>query len=495
MRAGIRSVWPHLVAPILVGLAICESTLMAQGSIAERVAAVDARLLAERARLAGVAFDAGLLREASVLARHVITAKPDHAVLELVTKMKAMSGDDFVKTYKDAVKASGREVRKQIEATLAPIAEELATLADEAMAAGNAELGEDLHGRAFALDPENKRAYQALKKLDYDAIFNYGVLPKADKRSAREVLKRLDGRFLGRSDLAKELEDWVDAWGLQTKHYRFVTNAPHGTVFAFAQACEDLHDAWEDWMRENKQSLRKLTRPCTVFLFGTQVDYECVLRLMGEDPPDSEAALGYYSPQTKVGHFYYDEEFYAGDMTLLFETFYHEGAHQMFDLRLKAAWRGRADEQPLHWVEEGTSVYLESLVMEGEGRKRKGRFGTLIDDDLGTALELAATDNLMPSADFAHMSGEEWNAYGGGYPHAALVVHWLLEADGGKRRKAAMELLLAERQHGGLRKGTFFELVGMEPADVDAALKAYAADIKQRLTIRTYGEPAADKGK
>lgn len=481
---------PSFLAACLLAIA---GLACAQSPLVERIAATEARLLAERATLAQAAFDLGLLREAGMQARRVLEAQPEHALQAMLGKLKAIDGEDYARTYRDAAAKEGRGFQKRTQKACAPFAVELVALADEAMAAGDAELAERLYGRAYAVDPDQDKALQALRKLDYDAIFNYGVLPKEHKAEARATLRKLGGRFLLRGDLTKELDTWVDAWGLQTRRYRFVTNAPHGTVFAFAQACEDLYAAWQDWMTANKQPLRELSKPCTVFLFGSRIDYESVLRLQGEDPPDSDDALGYYTPATKIGYFYYDDAFYQGDRTLLFETFYHEGAHQMFDLRWKAAWRGRADDKPLEWVEEGTAVYLESLVMEGAGEARKARFGGLVDDDLDTAIELAAAGELMPMAEFAHQTEDSWDAYGGAYPHAALVVHWLIHGDGGKRKALAFDLLLAEKQNGGLRKGTFFELVGLGAEQVDAALREYAAKLGRDVPRRKYAEPKADE--
>lgn len=79
------------------------------------------------------------------------------------------------------------------------------------------------------------------------------------------------------------------------------------------------------------------------------------------------------------------------------------------------------------------------------------------------------------------------------YPHAALVVHWLIHGDGGKRKAIAFELLLAEKQNGGLRKGTFFELVGLAAEQVDAALREYAAKLGKDVPHRKYAEPKADE--
>ncbi len=469
---------------VLASLAVAAA---AQGdAAADPETALARRLIAAEAELAEAAFGLGLFREAATSAAIVLRSVPDHDVARVTQRLKQVPADEFVKRYREASKRHAREFRERAKERRRPLAEELLALADVAVAAKDDARAERLLVRAYEVDPDDNKALAALRKRDFDVIFNYGVVPRAEKASARALLRELGGGFLQRSDLDDELEHWVDAWGLQTRHYRFVTNAPHALVFAFARACEDLHDALDAFMVDAKQPLRQLGKPCTIQLFATKADYECLLRLQSVEPIDSDQALGFYDPTTKVGYFFHDAAFYGGDATLLFETFFHEGAHQMFDLRWRAPYRGRADGAPLEWVEEGFAVYLESLVMEGEGSRRRARFGTLVDDDLASALAAAAAHELMPMEQFAHLTRDGWDAYEVGYPHAALVVHWLLMADGGKRRAKAFELLLAERQTGGLRKGTMFDLLGMKPAEIDAALVAHAGTIGRTLVHRAY---------
>lgn len=472
-------------APALV-LLLAAVPAQAAPDLAAREAELAGRLVAARAELAEAAFAAGLLREASANAAAVLKVEPEHAVATLPQRLKQIPADQFVARYRDATRQHGRAYRKRARDRLQPLGQELFALAEQALAAGDIERGERLLVRTFEVDPDHGKALQALKQRDYDAIFNYGVLPKAEKQAARRLLQSLGGGFLQRSDLQPEIEHWVDAWGLQTRHYRFVTDAPHELVFAFAQACEDLHDALEQFLTDAKQPLRQLGRRCTIHLFRSRVDYECILRLLEVEPVDSDEALGFYSPATKVGYFYYDAGFYGGDRTLLFETFWHEGAHQMFDLRWRAPYRGRADNAPLVWVEEGFAVFLESLVVADDRGRRRARFGTVVDDDLATAIAAAAAGELMPMADFAHLDADAWDEYVLGYPHAALLVHWLLTGDGGRRAAKAFELLLAERQTAGLRKGTLFDLLGLDAAAVDAALRAHAATIDRELPKRAY---------
>lgn len=461
-------------------------TAQAPGDAAGGEQVLRKRVLAARAELAEAAFALDLFREASASAGAVLNVEPEHGIDALRQRLKLLPADDFVRRYRDATQKSGKAYRKRARERLQPLAAEAFGLAEAAAKAGDQAPYERLLVLTLELDPDHQKALPALKQCDYEVIFNYGVVPGPEKEQARKLLKSLGGGFLGRAEIADELEQWVDAWGLRTRHYRFVTDAPHGTVFAFAQACEDLYAALDGFMTANKQPLRDFAKPSTVYLFRSKVDYECILRLLGVEPADSDDALGFYAPATKVGYFYHDAAFYGADTTLLCETFYHEGAHQMFDLRWRTPWRGRSNGPPLNWVEEGFAVYLESLAVDANTPDRRSEFGTVIDDDLATAIAAAAAGELMPMQSFVPIADDAWNAYELAYPHAALVVHWLLTADGGKRRSKAFELLAAERQNGGLRKGTVFDLLGSKAEEVDQALRQHAAAIARTLKQRQY---------
>lgn len=158
----------------------------------------------------------------------------------------------------------------------------------------------------------------------------------------------------------------------------------------------------------------------------------------------------------------------------------------MFDLRAKSAWRGPGDGAPLHWVEEGFAVYLESLTIDEALPGRPGTFGKLIDDDLASAIAAAAAGKLLSMQEFVGLQEQAWDDYELAYPHAALVVHWLLTADRGKRAAKAFELLAAERQNGGLRKGSVLELLSLSAEEADRLLREHGAAIGSTLPRRKY---------
>ena len=428
------------------------------------------------------AFEQQLFAECSSVAR-LARRVVESASTTYTQGLAKLDVDGFGILYRRARQKSGPEFDKRRDKVVKPAAKEFVQLAKQAEEAGDEPTAEAGYLLAHQLDGRADAA-TALRKRDFDVVFNYGAIPRAEKQAVRKHLRTLGGKLFEEADLKPELKFWRDAWGLQTKHYRFVTDAPHGTVFAFAQACEDLHDAWEPMMQQAGFPLRPLSKPATVYLFNSPVAYQIICRLGGEDPPAD--TLGFYSPQSRVGYFYDDPEFYEGSLGLLFETFYHEGTHQLLDHRMKAGRRGDIAKHPLVWVEEGFCVYMETMVVTEEGDKRIKTFGREIDDDWGMGLAGLARDQLKPLDKFVHMNRQVWDDYDASYPHAALVMHYMLESGEPELRAKGFALLREEITQGGLRKAPFFEWLGRPVAEFEAGLKAFSERSAKDLKVRTY---------
>jgi hypothetical protein len=439
----------------------------------------------QRAELARWSFDGNLFREAGLLARDVQLVVPEHEVGELIAQIAAVEGEPFVRLYEEGLKEHGREYRKRHQGIHEPLANELVELARAADKAGFAALAEEVWLDAFGIDPGNSKAHSALKKLDYDLIYNYGAIPQRDKEVARKALKRLGGGFLNRRDLAEELETWSDVWGLETRHYTFLTNAPHQTVFSFAQACEDLHEAWEQVMDEGRVKLKRSKDPLVVHFYDSPATYEAIVRTRGYDAPRSEDVLGFYSSQTEIGYFYDNPGFYNGDPTLLFETFYHEGTHQLCDQRMKVAWRGENAKHTTAWATEGIALYMELLEVRGAGRERTFQLGQFVDDDLAAGVALHRAGELMELDAFLGISAEAFGNYDHGYPHAALLTHFLMEAGEGKWRRDVFIILEETYEQGGIRRPVH-EVLELEREELRALFDAHVDYIEGRLPFREY---------
>lgn len=478
--------------------AVADETAAAKASpLEKRLAAIELELAGRQAELAEWAYANDLFREAGALASAAILHLPEHEIRTLPDRLEGMGEEEFIQRYREARKKRAKTYRKRLGEVTQPAIEQLTELAADADAAGDDALGGRAWSRVYELDSRNKDAMRALAKRDYELIFNYGALPVDEKEKARVSLRRLGGSFLGPNDkvLTSILEDWPDAWGLSTHHYRVLTSAPHSTVFQFAQACEDFHDAWEQVMKEARISIRKPKRPVTVYFFDSPMSYQAILRIMRELP--IEGSLGFYSGRTKIGYFYDDPEFYEGNLDLLFETFYHEGTHQLIDTRLKTAYRGETAKYPLNWIEEGFALYLETLETEREADgngKPEFHFGRFIDDDLERGLVALLKDDLAPLEEFVHYTWDEWDSYEYDYSHAALVMTFLMTADDGAYRKKAFAMLEQHLEQGGLRKRNFFAELGRSPEQLDEEIDAWARDILKRLPVRKYFDDGDDSG-
>lgn len=449
------------------------------------------RALDTRAELARWALDKGLYREAGKLAQQVLRVDPEHAVLAIAKKLEAIDPERYKSDYRAYFKQYGLAFQKECRTRLVPLAGELSKLGLEADKGGQGELAERCYVEAYRIDSDDANAAKGLKAKDYELVFNYGPLPKQDKQAAREALKNLGGGFLARNDLVKELETWPDAWGLETRHYRFVTNSEHALVFRFAQACEDLHTAWEQFFGGSKVKLRKLKDPLVVYFFDSAVSYQAILRARGIDPPSHEEVLGFYWGATKDGYFFYEPAFYGGDTTLLFETFYHEGTHQLCDLRLKASRGGADAAEQLGWLIEGLATFMEGLEVDAKNGARSFRLGAAIDDDLGIGLDAAAEHKLVPLADFLNCDPDSFGANALGYQEGALVTHFLFNAEGGKYKAALFEIIEGAYARGGLGKSVYEEFK-WERDKLQQSFDAYAAELRAKLPERKYSK--RDKG-
>ncbi len=480
-----RSLVLSFVAMLVLGFERAQESPPAASDIEVRWKASHAAFAEELAALARWAMEKDLYREAGYLVREVLLVLPEHAVGEIGAEIRKLSADDFSRGYEDALRKSGREFARRETALAQPFAKSAVALAGEAEKAGQSAFAESVLLAALRADPDCDAAAKELRKRDYDVIFNYGAVPKSDKEAARRALKQLGGGFLTRRDLDDVLDFWSDAWGLDTEHYKVITNAPHRTVFQFAQACEDLFGAWEQVMREGGIKLRPPKDRFEVWFFDSPVTFEALLRANRMDPP--KEVLGFYSGESKTGYFFDWPEFYVGDLTLLLETLYHEGTHQLCDLRMKATDRGTLAKFPLAWMQEGFALYMELLEVpaDTDDKKRSFVLGEFVDDDLGGAL--AESEAFLPFEEFVHIAPDELANYEYHYPHAALVTHFLLHGEGGAWRKKGIGLLEKVYESGGI-KVSLADYLKVDQEDFEAAFAEHIAMIAKDLRRRTYRE-------
>jgi hypothetical protein len=458
----------------------------AEAKLRERWKESQRSAVARDAELAAWAFDHDLFREASQLASGVLRADPNHTIAALLERIRAIPTDALARRYRDAKRKVGNELVARAKKAHGAASAELASLAAEAEKAKLEDVAEAIYLDAFRIDPTHHGAEVFLRKRGYVLIFNYGAIPKDERDRVRKNLQTLGGDLLEEHDLKKELGYWSDAWGLSTRHYRFVSNAPHARVFAFAQAGEDLYEAWGQQMKEWGLPIREITERLPAQLYDSRASFDAILPLGGMEAPTKDRdLLGFYYPNNKTGCFYDDASIYADDLGLLAETFYHEGSHQLFDLRLRIPSLGDAGKYPLAWLDEGIATYMETLAAEEKSGKRALRVGALLDDDLQRAIDAAAEGKLWPLEKFAHLTPKEFDDFADAYPEAGALVHFLVNGNGGAYRKAFGPIVEEVRKQGGLKKN-LFETLGVPAGKLDDEFTKHLRSIGASLPRREY---------
>jgi hypothetical protein len=437
------------------------------------------------AELVHWAYEQNLYREAAGVARCVLAKQPDHEVAKLLSQIEAIPQETFLSKYRDARRASGVSFQTKLTALDHSTADGLVAIARDAEKAKFESLAESLYFDACRIDSTNASANAALRKRDYDVIFNHGPIPKVEKEHARKSLSKLGGGFLGERDLKTELGFWSDAWGMSTTHYRIVTNVDSSKAFRFAQDCEDLYASWGQLMKDLGLQVREWKEHASVYLFDSGLTYQAVLRTANVDPPKTVEALGFYWGETKVGYFYDDVTAYRGDVGMLAETLCHEGGHQLFDLRFKTPSAEDDSNAPCPWLDEGLAMYLETLVVEDKGKNRVGRFGSVLDDDLAKIVESEASGGLAKLSTILDTSQEELDEPG--TAQAGALVHFLLHGSGGAYRKAFSHVIDTVHKSGTTRV-PLYQALGMKDAqELQAKFLAHIRGVLGKLPRRKYG--------
>jgi hypothetical protein len=169
-----------------------------------------------------------------------------------------------------------------------------------------------------------------------------------------------------------------------------------------------------------------------VVLFKTREEYVTQLTPV---EPQIAMTVGYYNQKQRIGFFV------AGDATA-YPTWYHEGAHQLF----QEAVAGTIDEpgeKDNFWAVEGAALYMESLVSHGgywtvggceAERLQFARNRALSGEFLVPLSRLAGQgrEQLQKSPDIRRLYGQ-----------AAGVAHFLIDGQGGKYWEPFVDLLTA----------------------------------------------------
>ncbi|MBI3817410.1 MAG: hypothetical protein HY286_01870 [Planctomycetes bacterium] len=473
-----------MISLLIAGIVLIQSPAP-DNAIRTRIDAEKAAVLEKETALAEWALDQKLYREFSILARRVLKADPESKIVKKLDALDAIPRESVLRDYKTAVNLRMNEYVSEYKKRIHPEAEKLFHLAEEAEKLKLEDLADESYTISFELN-RSAKAGAALRKRNLDAIFNYGVVRNKDRDAARAALARVGGGFLDENDLRKELAGWSDAWGMKTRHYRFVTNIKSDRAFRFAQTCEDMYESFGQLMANLGLPVRDAKEPLNIYLFDSAFTTHCVMQLMGHDDSTIEGeTVGIYHPSTKIGYFFDDLSKYSGDTLQLTETMLHEGFHQQFDLRLTVAVRDNQSKFPLGWFEEGFAVYFETMSVDRKGKDISYKWGDAVDDDLAYAIQCAGSGKLEPLSEFMHCDPGRFDKKGVGYEEGGALVHFLLHYKNGIYKQSFAKLVEEYRKQGGLKRSAF-EWMHADAGRLDREFAEHLAQIDKSLVHRVY---------
>ena len=239
-------------------------------------------------------------------------------------------------------------------------------------------------------------------------------------------------------------------------------------------------------MKEWGLPIREITERLPAQLYDSRASFDAILPLGGMEAPTKDRdLLGFYYPNNKTGCFYDDASIYADDLGLLAETFYHEGSHQLFDLRLRIPSLGDAGKYPLAWLDEGIATYMETLAAEEKSGKRALRVGALSTTTSSARSTPRRKANYGRSRSLRTSRPRNSDDFADAYPEAGALVHFLVNGNGGVYRKAFGPIVEEVRKQGGLKKN-LFETLGVPAGKLDDEFTKHLRSIGASLPRREY---------
>jgi hypothetical protein len=236
-------------------------------------------------------------------------------------------------------------------------------------------------------------------------------------------------------------------WRVETTHYQIATDHSAKAALELAGELENLVSLWkqtffdfwadEAWLRarfDGQADKEPLAAKMQIVLFKNRDEY---LAVLGKAQPQLAMTTGIYI-DTQLTAFFYAAE--PAPRT----TWRHEATHQLFQ-QFGRHGNGVGEKQNF-WIVEGAAMYMESLAEHSgywtvggweAARLQLARYRALSGDfrlPLGQ-LVLMGREELQQSPDIRKL-----------YSQAAGMTHFLLDDEGGRRRTAAIDYLLAVYQ-------------------------------------------------
>lgn len=284
--------------------------------------------------------------------------------------------------------------------------------------------------------------------------------------AARKGFFDYRGRWLAK-DREKQLKSWesedakhaawADAYKLDSKHYRIVTNVPRFIVeLEIKPFLDELYETYVDVFRRDFGVSSKAANKKTVRIHNGFADYST--NEADEDGPPPRSNPGFIVGGSELA-VYYDDN----DPGTFYGTVFHEGAHQFMAAVFPAA------TLPM-WLDEAMATYFEGCVWSRA--EKKIRVGHRPPDRLEEAIEALKASKPVSGKSLAEslfMSVPDEKFDSREYALAWSFVHYLVAADGGKNRERFTKFL-REMNGAGTRaiSEVFERSTGMKLAEIEA---------------------------
>jgi len=181
---------------------------------------------------------------------------------------------------------------------------------------------------------ESDRSLQALLDTGID-------VPVRDASSAKALrMARRDG----------EHEAWEDAWKIKGRNYTIVTNVGWQFANDVSMALEQLHPYYCSVFL-GKRGASKTSR-CVVDIYRDQQQF------LDNEAGVDEGTLGFFQPgENRIAT--YDPRCEGAGLGQLWETLFHEAAHQFMEIVTTGLVPA--------WINEGTAAYFEGAYLQPTG--------------------------------------------------------------------------------------------------------------------------------
>ena len=365
-----------------------------------------------------------LSREADISARWFVPRDPRRQYLFLVP-----DGPDPTRPADDRPELARKwyaAFRKAREAR----ADSLFDFARSALEAGRLETAYQAVFEVLRENPDHTRARAVLGYRNRDGLW-YHAAPQQPPRRGRLRHPKLGWQS-------------GEYWRVETPHYQIVTNADAGQGVRLGRRLERLHTAWRQlfvrhWTTDRVLKARfdgpasydrRYTRH-RVVLFADREQY---VKHLEPAEPQIAMSRGVYRDVDRTAYFF------LGDARTE-TTWLHESTHQLFEETARVADRIGARQN--FWIVEGAALYMESLRAYPD-------FCTVGGVDaarLQFARYRALNEKFYVPVDRFTRIGREQLQHDENirklYSQAAGLTHFLMDASGGRHRRAAVDLLAA----------------------------------------------------